>query len=451
MNSCESYQELISRLVDGEIDREEQQALMAHMKTCSRCSAMFAVYQDLSDILSEQPEELPAGLHENIMAGVRRSAIIKKNRRTRKFGLRLAMTAAACAVLVLLAASSFGPGGRLADTVSVRGEKAAQQISEDRAQDPVPAAPEAPVPAASEAPVPAAVSVPASAAVPAEIPASVPAEVPAASAAGMPEPGRTPEPIPDAYAAVPDAGQRNDLQSPEVPVQKEYDWSFYPVDPTPSPVEAPIVAESYGEDDTAVANAAPAPAMPEELPGWETVPASGDEQPQPEQGPFLFSDDYGPLFSAQESLFYGEEAPASGEEPVAAVENAASSATGTERAQNADKAVREEHYSIRGIQARLDLLLQLGGNQAQLPDMQPSRVIQITVLPDDEYGSAEKLTIRVYGDFIFYTYYPAFGESSSFRADCSLTKLNACLSSLPAPAESPAPTADSFLEEVPAG
>ena len=113
MNSCEHYQELISRLVDGEVSHDEHEALMEHMKTCSRCNAMYAVFHDLSDILSEQPEELPEGLHENIMADVRRSDLRRKNRRMRTIGLRTALTAAACLVLVLFAASGFLPGRAL--------------------------------------------------------------------------------------------------------------------------------------------------------------------------------------------------------------------------------------------------------------------------------------------------------------------------------------------------
>ena len=124
MNSCAYYQELISTLVDGEISREEHEALMKHMKSCSACNAMYAVFHDLSDILAEESEPLPDGLHENIMAGVRRSEIMKKNRRMRKFGLSTALTAAACAVLVLFAAVGFTPGER-AESVSIRSEQQA--------------------------------------------------------------------------------------------------------------------------------------------------------------------------------------------------------------------------------------------------------------------------------------------------------------------------------------
>ena len=127
MNSCAYYQELISTLVDGEISREENEALMLHLNSCSRCNAMYAVFHDLSDILSEEPQPLPEGLHENIMAGVRRSEIMKRNRRMRKVGMRTALTAAACAVLVLFAAAGFDPGRR-ADSVSIRSEEAASEL-----------------------------------------------------------------------------------------------------------------------------------------------------------------------------------------------------------------------------------------------------------------------------------------------------------------------------------
>ena len=119
MNSCEYYQELISRLMDGEISGDEHVALMEHLNSCSRCNAMYAVFHDLSDILSEEPEPLPENLHENIMAGVRRSAMIRKNRRLRRFGLSTALSAAACAVLVLFAATGFNPAER-AESVSIR-------------------------------------------------------------------------------------------------------------------------------------------------------------------------------------------------------------------------------------------------------------------------------------------------------------------------------------------
>jgi anti-sigma factor RsiW len=153
MNSCDYYQELISSLIDGEISHDEHEALMAHLNTCSRCNAMYAVFHDLSDILAEEIEPLPEGLHENIMAGVRRSEIIRKNRRLRKLGLRTALTAAACAVLVLFAARGVTPAER-ANSVSIRSEEEVRQTIPTPSPDSLmPAATPAPAQAEYAAPV----------------------------------------------------------------------------------------------------------------------------------------------------------------------------------------------------------------------------------------------------------------------------------------------------------
>ena len=179
MNSCDFYQELISRLVDGEVSHDEYEALMAHMKSCSRCNAMYAVFHDLSDLIADEArEELPEGLHENIMAGVRRSAIEKKNRRMRSIGLRTALTAAACAVLVLFASLGFAPHER-AENVSIRSPQAIETI--------LPVAPaKAPEPAAQTAPAQPQPKIAASPAVTAakETPAPETASVESAAASG---------------------------------------------------------------------------------------------------------------------------------------------------------------------------------------------------------------------------------------------------------------------------
>ena len=156
MNTCDYYQELISRLVDGEVSRDEYEDLMNHMNSCSRCNAMYAVFHDLSEILqSEEPEALPEGLHENIMAGVRRSAIEKKNRRLRATWVRTGLTAAACAVLVLFAARGLSPADRTEGNV-IRNSEEVQMSAP--AQEMAAAAEEksapAPLPAAEETAMP---------------------------------------------------------------------------------------------------------------------------------------------------------------------------------------------------------------------------------------------------------------------------------------------------------
>ena len=96
MNECELYQELISRLVDGQLNKSEYAALKEHMDNCSDCSAMYAVFASLSDIIGSEDEPLPEDLHENIMAGVRRHAMIQNNKRRLSKPMRNTLAAAAC-------------------------------------------------------------------------------------------------------------------------------------------------------------------------------------------------------------------------------------------------------------------------------------------------------------------------------------------------------------------
>ena len=59
MNECHLYQELISRLVDGELNKNEYAALKEHLENCSEWSAMYAVFASLSDIIGSEDEPLP--------------------------------------------------------------------------------------------------------------------------------------------------------------------------------------------------------------------------------------------------------------------------------------------------------------------------------------------------------------------------------------------------------
>lgn len=104
MKDCEYYRELISRLTDDELNSDEYSALSAHMSGCQECSAQYAVFVELARLMREDLPELPEGLHENIMAGVRRSNIVKNNRRRLPVKARYYLAAAACFAVVMLAA-----------------------------------------------------------------------------------------------------------------------------------------------------------------------------------------------------------------------------------------------------------------------------------------------------------------------------------------------------------
>ena len=332
MNSCAYYQELISSLVDGELSDEENEALMLHLNSCSRCNAMYAVFHDLSDILSEEPEPLPEGLHENIMAGVRRSEIIKRSRRMRKIGLRTAMTAAACAVLVLFAAAGFNPGKR-ADSVSIRSEQEASQLL----PAPSPAAGTPAVEQAAPASAPVSVQTPAPAQTPAPVydtesaaaytpvqpeqsyndsydsyqetaplPAWTPAQpsAPVWTPAQPSVPAQTPAPVYDTDSA---AAYTAPLWTPETPAPAT------PIPATPAPVwtSAPVPAAAPAEAETTTLEmsdlttfeAAPPEEAPDALTTQNTVMQARAADPAPTQDP-------------EDAADYGTNETETDEEPV---------------------------------------------------------------------------------------------------------------------------------------
>ena len=74
MKTCEEVQELISRLLDGELNEEEQADVAEHLASCPDCRAMHEAFRSLSGAIAEGLEEPPARLHETVMADVRREA-----------------------------------------------------------------------------------------------------------------------------------------------------------------------------------------------------------------------------------------------------------------------------------------------------------------------------------------------------------------------------------------
>lgn len=129
MNGCEYYQELISRLVDGELSEEGRAVLAQHLRECAECAALYDAFSGISQAIWDDMEEAPASLAENVMAQVRRSKMLEKNtaneqqpkrRRAEKNkgksgAFKVVLSAAACLVLVVAAAYTL-PVFRGADT-----------------------------------------------------------------------------------------------------------------------------------------------------------------------------------------------------------------------------------------------------------------------------------------------------------------------------------------------
>lgn len=451
MNSCDRYQELISRLVDGEISRDEHEALMEHLKSCSSCNAMYAVFHDLSDILAEEPEELPEGLHENIMADVRRSALLKKNRRMRSIGLRTTLTAAACLVLVLFAAGGFAPGKR-AESVSIRREQALEAMT------PTPTAAPTETPAAS---APAEYLPPApfrATAAPAETPTprQQPAALPAAEDSSEAQPAEPEQP--DVYTTYPETWPTSaSVQTPAPrPAQT----------PAPLPVQTPASAPAQFVPASQPTESPEAPALPaaaDSQPGSGDVSADGEEAANDAAAPQLFS------FTGDTAIFQSaaagadqgepEEDSAAPDEAEAAPEivpftvpvpmpETTPDVTEPEEPSPAPEADAPAHVeqsvSVYGKEGHDRLLALLGGRADTLPEAGLTRSVRISLVPDDEFGSTEQLVVRIYGDFLFYEYCFPDGRTACYRAACAVRDLDALLLLLPTTPPSPAPTADVF-------
>ena len=102
MNSCEYYQELISRMLDDELENQEVKSLAEHLSVCSECAAMYSAFSMLSDFVAEDLEEVPETLSVDIMASIRRAEMVKRSRRNRR-PVRNLISAAACVAVVVAA------------------------------------------------------------------------------------------------------------------------------------------------------------------------------------------------------------------------------------------------------------------------------------------------------------------------------------------------------------
>ena len=99
MSQCEIYQELISRMVDGDLSAREEADLARHIETCPDCAALYRAFSALSGQIAEDLEEAPFDLRDNVMAEIHREQIRRRNRIPTI--LRSVLSAAACVALIV--------------------------------------------------------------------------------------------------------------------------------------------------------------------------------------------------------------------------------------------------------------------------------------------------------------------------------------------------------------
>ena len=102
MNSCDYYQELISRMLDDELSNNERTVLAEHLYKCDECAAVYSAFSMVSDMVATDLVEPPEELAEDVMAHIRRAEIRKRNRRNTR-ATKNAIAAAACVAFVVAA------------------------------------------------------------------------------------------------------------------------------------------------------------------------------------------------------------------------------------------------------------------------------------------------------------------------------------------------------------
>ena len=70
----ETFQENISALLDGELSEQKARALRACIETSEEPRAVFEAFSAVEGALPDAFPEVPAGLHEHILSGVRAAA-----------------------------------------------------------------------------------------------------------------------------------------------------------------------------------------------------------------------------------------------------------------------------------------------------------------------------------------------------------------------------------------
>lgn len=126
MRNHDEYKELLSALLDGELDEETRDEVLAHLETCDECQTYFAELNAMRDALGDMDEiEAPAGFARDVMLRLhaeetakpansdmelkRAEARGRQSGQNRWFAMRLA----ACAAVAVAAFFMLPRGGSL--------------------------------------------------------------------------------------------------------------------------------------------------------------------------------------------------------------------------------------------------------------------------------------------------------------------------------------------------
>ena len=454
MTECERYQELISRMADEELTKSERAALSAHMEHCSQCNAMYAVFSNLSEIIGQDTEPLPEGLHENIMADIRRSAIKQRNiNERRRFAIpkpfRNVVAAAACAAVVIFAAKGM-LSEKMNDT-SAMSESEAAAVAE-------------PVATAAATPQPT--------------PAIPPSAAGSASKAQAPDVTAEPAAAPEVQSTGSDEDKYSGGSAVDNSENRPAPSNAPAVAPvsTPVPTQAPPVVET--EKPRAVPTPAPTPvptAAPEassqSVPDESSAPAAVAAEPEESEEPVgrfrSFFLKNAPALTADAPAEDASDSSAPAEDSGISVQ----SMDGTEAAVEDSSSV-VIFTEIKGPGKRGELMRVLQGIAASpvpcesakpekpaetaLPSPSPSEAVAAEALPaqDPDYvyeilfpqckeeGKEEEedfMSVCIFGEDVYWVIFSDDGSELVFRAGCSVKEFEDFIKPFMLPDASPSP------------
>ncbi|NLI57668.1 MAG: hypothetical protein GX387_03985 [Clostridium sp.] len=85
MNSCKSFNILITKHLDGNISKKEQEQLMKHVSCCDLCKDEYEKYNLILDVLNEKNEiEPPETFEREVMQQIWHIDIYKKKSKEKK-------------------------------------------------------------------------------------------------------------------------------------------------------------------------------------------------------------------------------------------------------------------------------------------------------------------------------------------------------------------------------
>ncbi len=80
LGGCENMGELLSAYIDGEVTKDENEKIKAHLSNCPHCRELYERLTDISSLASECVTDIPNDLHRRIMASVNAEMDTTKNK-----------------------------------------------------------------------------------------------------------------------------------------------------------------------------------------------------------------------------------------------------------------------------------------------------------------------------------------------------------------------------------